>query len=129
GEDYDWFASPTIRLAGLVAAVGIIGATGWLLLPDKPVVDLRALKDRNFAIASIVCFGIGLSLYSSLVLIPLLAQGWLGYTALLSGFALSPGAAVMIIMIPLVGRVVLPNVSTRAVIGFGFFALGCASLY
>jgi DHA2 family multidrug resistance protein len=129
GEDYDWFSSPTIRLAALVAAVGIIGATCWLLLTDKPVVDLRALADRNFAVASVVCFGIGLSLYSSLVLIPLLAQGWLGYTALLTGLALSPGAAVMIVMIPLVGRLVLPNVSTRMVIGFGFFSLGCASLY
>jgi len=129
GEDYDWFASPTIRLAGLVAAAGIIGATGWLLLTHRPVVDLRALADRNFAVASIVCFGIGLSLYSSLVLIPLLAQGWLGYTALVTGLALAPGAAVMIVMIPLVGRLVLPKVSTRMVIGFGFFCLGCASLY
>ena len=65
GEDYDWFASPAIRLAGLVAAAGIIGAMCWLLLTEKPVVDLRALADRNFAVASVMCFGIGLSLYSS----------------------------------------------------------------
>jgi len=129
GEDYDWFASPTIRMAGLVAAVGIIGATSWLLMTEKPVVDLRVLADRNFAVASVVCFGIGLTLYSSMVVIPLLAQGWLGYTALWTGMVLSPGAAVMIVMIPLVGRVVLPNISTRYIIGFGFFSIGCASLY
>ena len=63
------------------------------------------------------------------MLIPLLAQGWLGYTALLAGLVLSPGAAVMIVLIPLVGRLVLPNVPTRMVIAFGFFSLGCASLY
>jgi DHA2 family multidrug resistance protein len=129
GEDNDWFASPLIRWAALVGAAALLGAVCWLLLAEKPVVDLRALADRNFAVGSVMVFGIGLSLYSSLVLIPLLAQGWLGYTALLTGLALSPGAALMIVLIPLVARVVLPNVSTRLVIAFGFLALGSASLY
>ena len=31
----------------------------------------------------------------------------------------------MIILIPFVARLVLPNVQTRYVIAFGFFALGC----
>ena len=129
GEDNDWFSSPVIRLAGLVAAASLLGAVCWLLLSEKPIVDLRALGDRNFAVGSVMVFGIGLSLYSSLVLIPLLAQAWLGYTALLTGLALSPGAALMIVLIPLVARLVLPNVSTRVVIAFGFLCLGGASLY
>ena len=129
GEDNDWFASPTILLAALVGVAGMAAAVCWLLLTDKPVVDLRALGDRNFAVGSVMIFGIGLSLYSSQVLLPLLTQGWLGYTALLSGFVLSPGAAVMILVIPLVAKLVLPNFSTRAVIAFGFLLLGCATLY
>jgi MFS transporter, DHA2 family, multidrug resistance protein len=129
GEDNGWFTSPSIRLAGLVAAAGIAGTVCWLLLTAKPVVDLRALGDRNFAVGTVMIFGIGLSLYSSQVLLPLLAQGSLGYTALLSGFVLSPGAAVMILVIPLVARLVLPNISTRAVIAFGFLVLGCSTFY
>lgn len=104
--------APIIRIAALVGAAALTGAVCWLLLTDKPVVNLRALGDRNFAVGSIMVSGISLSLYSSLVLIPLLAQGWLGYTALLTGLASSPGSAVMIVLIPLVARLVLPNIPT-----------------
>jgi MFS transporter, DHA2 family, multidrug resistance protein len=58
-----------------------------------------------------------------------MAQQWFGYTALLAGLLLSPGAAVMIIFIPIVARVVLPNIQTRYIIAFGFFTLGCSSAF
>ncbi|HEY1930671.1 MAG TPA: DHA2 family efflux MFS transporter permease subunit [Acetobacteraceae bacterium] len=129
GEDNDWFASPAIRIAALVSVASLIGAVCWLLLTDKPVVNLRVFADRNFAVGSVMVSGIGISLYSSMVIIPLLAQGWLGYTALLTGLASSPGAALMIVLIPLVARLVLPNVQTRWVIAFGFLLIGFSGLY
>lgn len=129
GEDLDWFGSLQIRLCALIAVCGILGAVTWLLMVDRPVVSLRALTDRNFAVASIVTFGIGLALYSSNVIIPLLSQTVFGYTALMAGWLMTPGAALMFILIPVAARWVLPNIPTRHVIGFGFFALGCASLY
>jgi DHA2 family multidrug resistance protein len=129
GEDLDWFGSTTIQIFALLAAVGIVGGIAWLLMVEKPVVDLRCLKDRNFGVGVIMVSGIGAILYSSNVLIPVMAQQWFGYTALLAGLLLSPGAAVMIVFIPIVARVVLPNISTRYVIAFGFFALGCSSAF
>ena len=36
GEDAGWFGSPNIRLYALLAAMGMVGATAWLLLTDKP---------------------------------------------------------------------------------------------
>ena len=129
GEDHDWFGSPPIQLFALLAAVGIVGGIAWLLLVEKPVVNLRCLKDRNFGVGVVMVSGIGAILYSSNVLIPVMAQQWFGYTALLAGLLLSPGAAVMILFIPIVARVVLPNVQTRYVIAFGFFVLGCSSAF
>ncbi|HEY5301824.1 MAG TPA: DHA2 family efflux MFS transporter permease subunit [Acetobacteraceae bacterium] len=129
GEDWDWFGSPLLRLFALLAAVGIVGATAWLLLTDKPVVNLRALGDRNFAVGVVVISAIGAILYSSNLLIPAFAQQWMGYTALLAGEVISPGAAVMVILIPFVAKVALPNFQTRHLIGFGFFVLGCSALY
>jgi MFS transporter, DHA2 family, multidrug resistance protein len=129
GEDNGWFGSPQIRLFAFLAAAGIIGAIVWLLYTDKPVVNLRVYKDRNFAIGTVVIFGIGSILYSSAVLIPQLSQQWLGYTATWAGLVLSPGALMIIFIIPFVARLVLPNVQTRYIIAFGFFSLGCALLY
>ena len=129
GEDWDWFGSPLIRMFGFLAFAGIAGAVGWLLYAKKPVVDIRVLGDRNLAVGTFMIFGVGAILYSSAVLIPQLAQQQLGYTATLAGLILSPGALMIVLLIPIVGRVLLPNVQTRYVIAFGFFSMGCALLY
>jgi DHA2 family multidrug resistance protein len=129
GEDAGWFGAPSIRLFALLAVMGLVGAVAWLLMTDKPIVNLRALADRNFAVGVTMIALISALLYSSNLLIPSLAQNWLGYTALLAGLLLSPGAVVMVVLIPLVGKYVLPNVQTRLLIAFGFVMLGLASWF
>ena len=128
GEDDDWFGSPLIVTCGILAVIGIGGAIWWLLIARKPIVNLRVFKDRNFAVGSVMIFGIGAILYSGAVLLPQLAQQRLGYTATLAGLVLSPGAAMILVLIPIVGRL-LPYIQTRYIIGFGFFTLGCAYSY
>jgi DHA2 family multidrug resistance protein len=128
GEDDDWFGSPLIVTAAILAVVGIAGAIGWLLTAKKPIVNLRVFANRNFAVGSVMIFGIGAILYSGAVLLPQLAQQRLGYTATLAGLVLSPGAAMILVLIPIVGRL-MPYIQTRYIIGFGFFTLGCAYSY
>ena len=118
---------PAVRPAGRRSASS--AGSAWLLMVEKPVVNLRCLKDRNFGVGVVMVSGIGAILYSSNVLIPVMAQQWFGYTALLAGLLLSPGAAVMILFIPIVARLVLPNIQTRYVIAFGFFVLGCSAAF
>jgi MFS transporter, DHA2 family, multidrug resistance protein len=128
GEDADWFASSLIRTCAAFTLVGGAGAIGWLLYAAKPVVDLRVLKDHNFAVGccAIACFAV--ILYGSAILIPQLAQQHLGYTATLAGLVLSPGALLIIFVIPLVS-LVMPHVQTRYVLACGFFLMGCGLLY
>ena len=76
------------------------------------------LKNRNFAVATVAMFFLGFVLYSSTVLIPQFLQELLGYTAQLSGLALSPGGAVIMCMMPVVGLLV-SKVDTRILITFG----------
>jgi DHA2 family multidrug resistance protein len=128
GEDDDWFSSPLIVTCAFMAVLGIAGAIWWLLTAKKPIVNLRAFGNRNFAVGSVMIFGIGAILYSGAVLLPQLAQQRLGYTATLAGMVLSPGAIMILFLIPIVGRI-LPYVQTRYIIGFGFFTLGCAYSY
>src|SRR6202008_3814121 len=76
------------------------------------------LKNRNFAIATTAMFFLGFVLYSSTVLIPQLLQSLLGYPAELAGLALSPGGAVIMLMMPVVG-ILVSRVDTRWLIAFG----------
>jgi MFS transporter, DHA2 family, multidrug resistance protein len=129
GDNLDWFNSAQIRILALIAAATLTGAACWLLMTDKPVVNLRALGNRNFAVGSFTVFGIGAILYSSNALLPILAQSWFGYTALSSGLLMSPGAALMIVLIPISAMWVMPNVPTRLVLAVGFTFLGLSSAF
>ncbi len=128
GEDAAWFESASIRTFAAIAAVGLAGAIGWLLYTRKPVVDIRVLKDRNFALGCGAIASFGVILYGSAVLIPQLAQQHLGYTALLAGLVLSPGAIAIILLIPII-TVVMPYVQTRLILMVGFLVLGSAMLF
>src|SRR6201998_4187961 len=99
-------------LLGIIAGI----VSEWR--EKEPVVDLKMLKDRNFAIATITMFFLGFVLYSTTVLIPQLLQQLMGYTAQLAGMALSPGGAVIMLMMPVVG-ILVSKVDTRILITFG----------
>jgi len=118
GQRDDWLASGFIRVFFVLMLIGIIAGIIWELRQKEPVVDLRMLKDRNFAISTLAMFFLGFVMYSSTVLIPQFLQQLMGYTAELAGSALSPGGAVIMMMMPVVG-ILVSRVDTRILIPFG----------
>ncbi|MGH6834915.1 MAG: DHA2 family efflux MFS transporter permease subunit [Methylocella sp.] len=128
GEDADWLGSPFIRTMAILAALGILGAIGWLLIAKKPVVNLDVFKDRNFATGSVLMAATGAVLYAGAVVIPLFAQTILGYTAIWAGLVLSPGAIGVILLIPIIA-LLMRVVQTRFIVAAGFFFMGCAFFY
>jgi DHA2 family multidrug resistance protein len=118
GQREDWLASRFIVTFVVLMVVGLVAAIFWELRQKDPVVDLHMLKNRNFAIATTAMFFLGFVLYSSTVLIPQMLQQLLGYSAEMAGLALSPGGAVILLMMPVVGFLV-SKVDTRALISFG----------
>ena len=118
GQRDDWFGSNFIRLFFVLMLIGLVAGIIWELRQKQPVVDLRMLKDRNFAIATMAMFFLGFVLYSSTVLIPQMLQQLMGYNAELAGLALSPGGAVIMCMMPVVG-ILVTKVDTRWLIAFG----------
>ncbi len=128
GEDDDWFGSNFIVGMAILAAVGLVGAIVWLLSTKKPIVNLRVLADRNFALGSFTTFALFGIVYSSAVLIPQLAQEVLNYNSTLAGLVLSPGAVLVCFTIPIVQRV-MGFVPTKYIVAAGFLALGCGMTY
>jgi DHA2 family multidrug resistance protein len=82
------------------------------------VVDFRLLKDRTFAISTASMFILGFVLYGSTMTLPLFLQTLLGYTAMQSGLALSPGGLMIMVMMPIVG-LLLSRIQARWLIIVG----------
>jgi MFS transporter, DHA2 family, multidrug resistance protein len=103
GERDDWFGSPFIVWSTVVAVACLVALIVWEFFTDHPVVDLRLFKDRNFAISTFMMYILGFVLYSTTVLLPLLLQTLMGYTAMRSGMVLLPGGLVLLAILPSVG--------------------------
>ena len=128
GEDADWLQSDFIKLLTLCAVVGIVGAICWLLYTKKPIVNLRVMGDRNFAVGCCTMAAMAFVLYASAVLLPQLSEQQLGYTATLAGLILMPGAVALIMLIIIVSKI-MPFVQTRFLVVLGFLVLSSAFLY
>lgn len=118
GQREDWLASKLIVASLIIAAACLVTVAFWEWRQKEPVVDLRLLRDRNFGLATGSMFLLGFVLYSSTVLLPVLLQTLLGYTALLSGLVLSPGGIATLVFLPVVGRLV-SKVEARWLVAFG----------
>ena len=56
GQTYDWFGSPFIVRASILAVVALVAAVIYELWHPDPIINLRLFKDRNFAMASVGVF-------------------------------------------------------------------------
>ena len=125
GQTLDWFESKFIVVFFTVSMVALLFAIVWEWRHPDPVVEIRLLADRNFALANIFYFMFGFTLYGSTVLIPQMLQRLYGYSATDAGLVLGPGAFVIVILAPVVVRI-LPKLGVKRLIGFGFFVFGLA---
>jgi DHA2 family multidrug resistance protein len=123
GERDDWFASNFILITSILAGVCIITALFWEYNHKNPVIDIRLFKNRNFTVSCVMMFTLGSALFGATVLIPQLVQSLMGYTAQDAGMVLSPGAIVIILMMPFIGKIV-GKVDARLMIAFGFLVAG-----
>ena len=121
----DGLSSPFIVSMLSIAVVTIGFLIVWELLHDNPVVDLRLLKNRAFAVNCIVMFTFGFIIYSTTQLLPQLSQELLGYDATTAGLTLGVGGILALVLMPvsgaITGKLVQPKwLIFAALVGTGF---------
>ncbi len=122
GQQDDWFNARWICWASAISFVSMIVFIVWEFRMEHPLVNLRVLGNRNFALGTLLITAVGVVLYSTTALLPLFLQGLMGYSALSSGMAVSPRGIGAILALMMVGRLV-GKVDTRVLMTIGFSVL------
>ncbi len=92
GQEWDWLGDPFWRVQTLVISlvVGLVALIFWELRHKNPVVNFRALGERNLAACCIIIFCAYLALFAGTKSLLGLLQTLFGYDALKTGLVMSP---------------------------------------
>jgi DHA2 family multidrug resistance protein len=125
GQEDDWFGSHFITTLVVIAGAGLVSLVVWEWFQKEPIVDVRLFKNFNVATTNLMFLMLGAALFSSTVLMPQLLQTLMGYTAQKAGMVLSAGALVVLVVLPMVGKLTT-RFQARHIIAFGWIGLAAA---
>jgi DHA2 family multidrug resistance protein len=123
GSRWNWFDDATIRHCAWIAGMSGILFVIRSLTFARPVVDLRALKNRNFAVGCFLSFVTGIGIFSTIYLTPLFLGYVRGFSAWQTGLAIVSTGAASIVGVPayiLLAR----KIDTRWLMMFGLALFG-----
>ena len=126
GQEDDWFNSRAIVVLTVTAILGGFFFIWRELTFRNPVVNLRALKNGNLRVGTVLSFIMGFGLYGSTFIIPLYTQATLGWTATEAGMLMIPAALMTAFMMPVIGQLLQKGVPQQylvaaGMLGFFFF--------
>jgi MFS transporter, DHA2 family, multidrug resistance protein len=127
GQQEDWFGSTYITVFLIAAMTALVALVIHEWRHPHPILELKLLKNRNFAATVLFNFVLGSVLFGSTVLIPLFVQSLMGYTAQQAGEVLSPAGFMLMLLFPVAG-LLSTKIDPRWMISFGF-AMTAAGLY
>ncbi|MDE2472131.1 MAG: DHA2 family efflux MFS transporter permease subunit [Bradyrhizobium sp.] len=125
GQIDDWFGSEFIVTFAATSAIALLLFIPWELNRPQPLIDIRMLAGRQFGTCFLIMLVTGALLIATTQILPQLLQEEFGYTATLAGLAISPGGAVTLCMMVVVGR--LGFVQPRYLIAAGA-AVACYAM-
>ncbi|MEL0020720.1 MAG: DHA2 family efflux MFS transporter permease subunit [Rickettsiales bacterium] len=126
GERLDWFNSVEIIVEAAIVGVGFYLFVIHALTVRQPMVDLRLMRDRNYALGLIIAFLYGVLTLAPLVLMPPLLKELKDYPVIDIGLLLSPRGAGLMIAMTVLGRTA-QHFDPRVLIGGGFVLLAVSS--
>ncbi len=128
GQEDDWFGATWIRWATAILVVALVAFLIRELTHDKPLVDLRIFKNRNFLVGCILIFLFGAVVYGLITILPLFFQELLGYTALAAGWAVAPRGLGALFFMPVTG-ILTQKFDNRYLVCAGFISAGICTLW
>jgi len=129
GQEDDWFGSPFICAFMAIAVIGIVLLVVWeTCMVDDPMVDIPLLANPNLSSSMVLQFVVGFILTATTVLLPQYVQELLGYNATNAGLILMPGGFVLMLMMPIAGKLVT-RVPPQLLMAFGLIMTSGSMFY
>jgi DHA2 family multidrug resistance protein len=101
GARWNWFSDATIRDCAWISAIAGVLFVVRSLTCAQPVVDLRALGDRNFTVGCILSFVTGIGIFSTIYLTPLFLGYVRGFSAWQIGLAVFSTGVASLVGVPI----------------------------
>jgi DHA2 family multidrug resistance protein len=131
GQEWDWLGDPfwrvqTLLILFLLCASGLV----WREMRiGNPLVNFRALKDRNFRTCCITIFCAFGVLYGNTTTLPALLQSLFGYDATTSGLVLSPSGIFAVVVLVIIGKLITRGVDARYLMTAGLVTMGVGNYW
>jgi DHA2 family multidrug resistance protein len=131
GQQWDWYNDPFWRVQTLFMVFVI--CLGTLLVRElriaDPVVNFRALAERNITACCIIVFCAYGVLYGASTSLPGLLQSLFGYDAYVSGLVMSPSGVFSILMLLVVGTLLRQGLDARWLIAAGLLVMAAGNFW
>ncbi len=124
GQDIGWFNSSEIWAEAILSVAGFYFFVADSVTGERPFIEMRLFRDRNFSLALVLMFLNGLVLMSTMALLTPMLQNLLGYPVLASGYLLGARGIGTFVAMSIVGRLL----GTRDARPFMLFGLALATL-
>ncbi len=128
GPRYGWSSD---RISGQLAAALLLagGFLYWQTRSRAPILALDLFRNPGFAAAVAVAFVFGAGNFASSYIIPVFVQDVQGYTATRAGMLLMPAGLLLVVSLPLTGRL-SDRIKGHLMVAMGlfFFAIGALSM-
>ncbi|MET3505232.1 DHA2 family lincomycin resistance protein-like MFS transporter [Halalkalibacter oceani] len=105
GEGSHGWASPEVYLTIIAGAIALILFVIRQLRLEDPLLDMRAFLSPMFSLATVLVIIVMMTMFSTMIILPLFLQGGLALSAFVAGLALLPGGILNGFISPLCGRI------------------------
>jgi DHA2 family multidrug resistance protein len=131
GQEWDWFGDPfwRVQTLALLFVGGLGGLIVWEAYQEHPIINFRAVLERNFAFSCLFIFGAYAILLGASTLLPGMLQELFGYDALASGLVLSPSGISAVMLLPIVGFLLGRRCDARWLIASGLLVVAVANFW
>ena len=102
-EPDDGFSSTFVFVMIVISVTCVVSLLVWEWFHPQPLINLRLLKSRAFAVSNIVLFVFGFVFNATTQIIPQMTQMLMGYDATKAGLTLGLGGVISVIVMPIAG--------------------------